>query len=518
MSTSPTSAARRNLVAGTVGSVLEWYDFAVYGYLAPIIGTLFFPADDPVASLLAAFGVFAIGFAARPVGGAVFGHIGDRLGRKPALIISMLTMGIATFAIGVLPDHAQIGAAGAVLLVIMRIAEGLSVGGEYTGSIILLAEHAPPDRRGYYAVWPEFGCVIGFLLGSAIGALTSSVLGNERMLAWGWRIPFLLGGVIAVWGIAFRRQMMESPVLERARQKADAPILAAVLGHWRAIVRLICVVLMQSIGFYVMFIYAASYLTERMHVSTARALDINTLSLVVMLVLLVPSAILSDRVGRKPMLYVVTAAMFALAWPLWWLMHQESFASILAGQAGFAVLLGLAYGTNPAAMSEMLPAEVRCTTVGIGYNVSLGIFGGTAPLIATYLVARTADDFMPAYYSDGGGGGVLPRGARHARDGGQAPVVSKSAQPRCSATNPAGRRARHRLAFAGPPGTVCTVRYVHGVSARRHVARLVRAGDSVFDAFLSRRCVGCCSPRHARRARKRSCMARRYCSSTSPTP
>jgi MHS family proline/betaine transporter-like MFS transporter len=187
-------------------------------------------------------------------------------------------------------------------------------------------------------------------------------------------------------------------VVTRARQKADEPIFA-VLGHWRPIVRLICLMLMQSITFYLMFVYAASYLTERMHVSTARALDINTMSLVVMLVLVVPSAILSDRLGRKPMLYVITVAMFALAWPLWWLMHQGTFAAILAGQTGFAVLLALAAGSTPAAMSEMLPASVRCTAVGIGYNLSLGIFGGTAPLIATYLVARTADDFIPAYYA-----------------------------------------------------------------------------------------------------------------------
>ena len=376
MSPSESSAARRNVLAGTVGSVLEWYDFAVYGYLAPIIGPLFFPADDPVASLLAAFGVFAIGFAARPVGGVVFGHIGDRIGRKPALIVSVVMMGVATFAIGMIPDHAQIGAAAALVLVILRILAGLSVGGEYTGSIILLAEHAPPERRGYYAAWPELGCLVGFLLGSGIGALTSSALGLERMLAWGWRVPFLLGGVIAAWGIVFRRQMMESPALSRAAQRTGLPAVVALARHWRAILRLIGLMLMQSIGFYLMFIYAASYLTERMHVSTARALDINTLSLLVMLVLVVPSASLSDRVGRKPVLYVVAMGMFAVAWPLWWLMLQGSFASILAGQAGFAVLLGLAYGVTPAAMSEMLPAEVRCTAVGLGYNVSLGIFGG----------------------------------------------------------------------------------------------------------------------------------------------
>lgn len=397
-STSQAGAARRNIVAGTVGSVLEWYDFAVYGYLAPIIGTLFFPGDDPVASLLAAFGVFAIGFAARPVGGVVFGRIGDKLGRKPPLLFSVFMMGGATLAIGLLPVHAQIGAAAAILLVVMRIAEGLSVGGEYTGSVILLAEHAPPERRGLYAVWPEFGCIIGFLLGSTIGAFTTGMLGHERMLAWGWRIPFLLGAAIAIWGIACRRHITESPVVTRASRTPHSSVLVAIGAHWRPILRLVCLMLMYCITFYLMFVYAASYLVERMHVSTARALDINTLSLVVMLALIVPSAMLSDRVGRKPMLYAITIGMFVLAWPLWWLMHQPTLAAILAGQAGFAALLGLTAGVAPAAMSEMLPARVRCTAVGIGYNVTMALFGGTAPLIATYLVARTADDFLPAYY------------------------------------------------------------------------------------------------------------------------
>ncbi len=399
MTASPASAARKNAVAGAVGSVLEWYDFAIYGYLAPIIGTLFFPADDPLASLLAAFGVFAIGFAARPLGGAIFGYIGDTLGRKPALMTSVLTMGVATFAIGVMPTHAQIGPAAALALVVLRVAEGLSVGGEYTGAIILLGEHAPPGRRAAYAIWPELGCIVGFLLGSGIGALVSTLLGPERMGAWGWRVPFLLGGAIAVWGILFRRQMTESPALEAAGQTASATgRLAALRAHWRIVVRYVGLLLMSSIGFYTMFIYAASYLTERMHVSTARALDVNTGSLLVMLLVAGPAALLSDRFGRKPLMYVAIAGTFVLAWPLWWLMHQASRPLIFAGQAGFGALFAIAYGSIPALMTELLPAEVRCTGIGIAYNVALGLFGGTAPLVATYLVARTADDFTPAYY------------------------------------------------------------------------------------------------------------------------
>src|SRR5262245_35480393 len=216
------AAVRRNVIAGAVGSVLEWYDFAIYGYLAPIIGTLFFPADDPIASLLAAFGVFAIGFAARPVGGAILGYIGDKLGRKPALMISVLTMGAATFGIGVLPAHAQIGAGAAFALLVLRVAQGLSAGGEYTGAIILLGEHAPPGRRASYAVWPELGCIVGFLLGSGVSALATTFFGQERMVAWGWRVPFLLGGGIAIGGLLFRKQMTESPALGPARQKTAA--------------------------------------------------------------------------------------------------------------------------------------------------------------------------------------------------------------------------------------------------------------------------------------------------------
>ena len=394
-----TSVVRGNVVAGAIGSVLEWYDFAIYGYLAPVIGKLFFPAEDPVASLLAAFGVFAIGFLARPVGGAILGYIGDRMGRKPALMISMLSMGVATCAIGVMPTHAQIGAAAAVALVVLRIAEGLSVGGEYTGAIILLGEHAPPERRALYAVWPELGCIVGFLLGSGVAAMTSTLLGPDGMLAWGWRIPFILGGVIAVWGIAFRRQMTESPALEAARRTdVDASPFAGLATHWRIVVRFVAALLMTSIGFYTMFIYAASYLTERMHVSTARALDINTASLLVMLPFAVLGAIVSDRFGRKLPLYVATAGMVVLAWPLWWLMNQSHALVIFTGQAGFGALFALAYGGIPALMSELLPTRVRCTGIGIGYNLALGLFGGTAPLVATYLVSRTGSDFMPAYY------------------------------------------------------------------------------------------------------------------------
>ena len=242
------------------------------------------------------------------------------------------------------------------------------------------------------------GGIVGMLIGSGVGALASSVLGDTGMLAWGWRIPFLLGTVLAVFAFVLRRQIAESPALENLKRTTGSPVIVALRDHWKAILRMICVLLMQGIGFYMVFVYAASYLTQRMHVTTARALDINTLALLAMLICAPVAAIASDHVGRKPILYSIMIATFVLAWPLWWLMHHQSGELILVGQLSLGALMGFAFGVTPAVMVEMLPTEVRCSGVAIGYNLCFGIFGGTTPLIATYLVARTADDFAPVYY------------------------------------------------------------------------------------------------------------------------
>lgn len=386
------------MMSGAVGNVLEWYDFAVYGSLAPIIGKLFFPADDPVASLLAAFGVFAIGYIARPIGGIFLGHIGDRLGRKRSLILSVMMMGGGTTLIGVLPTHAEIGAAAAALLVALRVLQGLSVGGEYPSSIVFLAEHAPRDRRAFYACWPGTASCLGVLLGSAMAALVTNTMGEAALHSWGWRIPFLLGAVIALCGVLFRRHMSEPGALAAAQPLEDLPIIAAFKSHWRVILQIVGLSLVNAVGFYLLWVYAISYLTERMHVTTADALDINTLSLIVMMPALVFSAILADRIGRKPLLYFVAIGTIIFTWPLWWLMHHQSFMLILLAQCGFAVLYGVGYAALSPVMAEILPAGVRCSASAIGYNICMGLFGGTTPLVATYLVSRTADDFTPAYY------------------------------------------------------------------------------------------------------------------------
>lgn len=392
------TARLRNALAGAVGNALEWYDFAIYGSLAPIIGNLFFPSGDPLTSLIASFGVFAVGYAARPVGGVILGYVGDRIGRKTTLIISVSLMGVGTTCIGLLPTYAQIGVAAPILLLLLRLMQGMSVGGEYPGSIVFLSEHAPPKRRAIFTSLPVMGAFLGFLLGNGAAAILGGVIGDEALEQWGWRIPFVLGAVIAFSGAIFRRHMSEPSTLGRLEMHGDIPFVEAVRDYWRQILQIICLTLSLAVGFYLMLVYASSYLTEYMHISTSSAFDINTYALMIMIPILAFGAYVSDLIGRKPLLYISSIGTLILSWPLWSLMHHQNLYLVFAGQAGFAALFAIGYAALSSAIVETLPSHVRCSGVAIGYNLCQGLFGGTAPLVAAYLLARTADDFAPAYY------------------------------------------------------------------------------------------------------------------------
>jgi MHS family proline/betaine transporter-like MFS transporter len=391
-------AGQRAVVAGIVGNVLEWYDFAVYGYFAPSIGQHFFPSHDPAASLIAAFGVFAAGFLMRPLGGLVFGHIGDRFGRNHALILSVLAMAIPTFLIGVLPDHAHIGVAAPVLLVLLRMVQGVSVGGEYTTSVVYLVETASPGRRGLVASWSPFGATAGILLGSAVGSVTTGLLSQEAVDAWGWRVPFLAGLIVGLIGLAVRRHLPEPAAGRPADSGPASPVWESLRAEWRTIVQLAVLNSFLAVGFYLTFVFAVTYLEDFVHVPAAKAFDINTASMVVLLVMIPFAGALSDRVGRKPLLFAGAGGGLVLAWPLLWFMHRPDPTSILAGQMGFALLVGLFGGVIPVTMAEALPARVRCTSLSVSYNLCMGLLGGTAPMLATYLIHRSHDDLSPAFY------------------------------------------------------------------------------------------------------------------------
>jgi len=294
---------RTVIAAGAIGNVLEWYDFAIYGYFASSIGRAFFPKEDPVAQVLSAFGIFAVGFLMRPIGGALVGYIGDKLGRRAALTFSVTAMAIPTFLVGVLPGHDVLGVLAPIALTLLRMLQGLSVGGEYTTSIVFMVEHAPPGRRGLIGAMGCCGAIGGILLGSATGALLSNVLPADAMQAWGWRIPFLLGLVVGLAGFFLRRHLDEGAVPQAA---GHSPLRETVSKHGWLLARLAGLSVFNAVGFYLLFVYIVSWLELADGIAPAHALEINSLSMLVLLPCMVGMGALSDRVGRKPVLLAAT--------------------------------------------------------------------------------------------------------------------------------------------------------------------------------------------------------------------
>jgi len=387
---------RRLIAAGIIGNVLEWYDFAVYGFFANVMGRQFFPSKDPAASLLAAFGAFAAGFLMRPFGGLVFGHIGDRVGRKAALTLSVLTMAIPTFLLGLLPGYAQWGATASVLVVLLRMLQGLSVGGEYTTSIVFLVEGGPPRQRGLAGSWSPFGASLGILMGSALAAAINTLLPPEAVDAWGWRIPFLLGLVVSLAGFLVRQHIPE-PVSLPAKDTKGSPIMEALRHEWRALLGVAGLNVLTAVGFYLTFVYTVTWFQVVVRVPADEALNINTVNLALTLLVLPLGGALSDRVGRRPVLIVSSLGILLLSWPLFVLMHHPDFWRMLVGQLGLTLLLGSFLGTIPVTAVEAYPPRVRCTAVSVGYNVTLGLLGGITPMVATWLVGISRDDMSPAY-------------------------------------------------------------------------------------------------------------------------
>ena len=407
---------RRGVIAGVAGNVLEWYDFALFGFFAQQIGHHFFPAHDPTASLIAAFGTFAAGFIMRPLGGALFGWVGDRYGRKQALIWSVLAMAFPSFFIGVLPGTATIGVAAPILLLACRLLQGLAVGGEYGASSVFLVEGAEPGRRGWMGSWGPVGAFAGTLLGSAAGAIVNTALSPEDVLAWGWRVPFILGVGVALGGFAIRRYYVERvPHLPPAR----SPLGEAFRSHWRTTLHLVALVAGLAVGFYTTFVYAATWLAQVAQVPARTALGINTLAMALSLAASLAAGALSDRIGRRPVLLAWAGALTLLAYPLMALMARGETGGIVVGHVGLALLVAAGSGALPATMAELAPWRVRCTVVSVSHNTGMALLGGTTPLVGAWLVGRTGLPLAPAVYLAAAGvvsfvaALLLPRVAPH---------------------------------------------------------------------------------------------------------
>lgn len=399
--TADPAAVRKAVRGAAVGNAVEWFDFAIYGFLATYIAQNFFPSQNETTSLLSTFAVFAAAFFMRPLGGLFFGPLGDRLGRQRVLAMVILLMAASTFAIGVLPNYDSVGVLAPIGLVVLRCLQGFSAGGEYGGGACFLAEYAPDRRRGFIVSFLVWSVVAGFLLGSATVTGLEALLSESAMESYGWRIPFLMAGVLGLVGLYIRTKLEDTPEFEALRESgnvSESPLKEALTTSWRPILQIGGLVVIHNVGFYTVFTYLPTYFTETLDFSKTDAFISITVASVVALTLIPPLGALSDRIGRRPLLYAGAIGFAVLAYPLFLLLGSGSLGAAIVAHAALAAVEAVFVSCSLAAGAELFATRVRYGGYSIGYNVSVALFGGTAPYVATFLVDRTGNDLAPAFY------------------------------------------------------------------------------------------------------------------------
>ena len=393
-------AIRLTAIASLIGTTIEWYDFILYTSLSGLIfNRLFFPANDPVVSLLLAYATFAVGFVTRPIGGAFFGHFGDRIGRKPLLVLTLTMMGVATFLIGLVPTYASIGITAPLLVIALRLVQGFAMGGEWGGAVLMAFEYAPPDKRGFYASFPQIGFALGLCLSTGAITLLSSALSNEAFMAWGWRVAFLASIVLLGVGLFIRLALVETPEFARVRdgyRVSKLPIADVVRDHWGHILLGWLARMGEGAVFTIYSLYMLSYLTAIVHLPRTLVLGAVTLAGLVLVFTTPLASAWSDRVGRRRLFAIGALVHAAAAFPLMWMLNSgiPAFA-VIAIVLAVGVLWAPIYGPEAALLCELFGTRVRYTGVSIVYQVGAIIFLAPLPLLATLLV--TWNDNQPWY-------------------------------------------------------------------------------------------------------------------------
>ncbi|MEU2778299.1 MFS transporter [Streptomyces sp. NPDC007162] len=398
---------RRAVGASALGNCMEWFDFGVYSYLAATIGKVFFPGASPGAQVISSFATFAAAFVVRPLGGLVFGPLGDRLGRQKVLATTMIMMALGTFAIGLIPSYATIGIAAPVLLLLARMVQGFSTGGEYGGATTFVAEYSPDRRRGFLSSWLDFGTFVGYALGSALVTVLNLLLTDHQMLTWGWRLPFLIAGPLGVIGLYMRLKLEESPAFQQqldehekslAQESAGSELKGIVTRYWRPLLICMGLVLLYNVTNYMVTGFLPTYQTETLHRSSGSADVLVLIGMVWIVVLITFVGRLSDRIGRRPVYGVSAAAMIVLAVPSFLLIRADGTWPPILGVLILSTLLACFAAPSAATLPALFPTAVRYAAMGIGFNIAVAAFGGTTPLVTEALVNVTGDDLMPAYY------------------------------------------------------------------------------------------------------------------------
>jgi metabolite-proton symporter len=396
------SSPRRVIVASLVGTSLEWYDFFLYGTASALVfNKLFFPNFDPVVGTLLAFATYAVGFIARPLGGIVFGHFGDRVGRKQVLIVTLVIMGVATFLIGLLPTYATIGVAAPVLLVALRFVQGLGLGGEWGGAVLMSLEHGAPDRRGLNASWPQIGVPVGNLLAAGVLALLNAVLSNQAFLSWGWRVAFLLSGVLVLVGLWIRVTIAESPLfaeVEQSGEKARMPLVEVLTRHPKELLIAMGARLGTDVAFYTFTLYILTYITTNLGLPRGVGLNAVLIGSAVQLVLIPYFGALSDRFGRRP-IYACGAVSAALwAFVFFPMLSTRSTLVIVVATVLALVTHAAMYGPQAAFIAELFSTKLRYSGASMGYQIAGVLGGGIAPLVSIALVSAFGTAFAVSFY------------------------------------------------------------------------------------------------------------------------
>ena len=391
---------RRVAVAATIGNGLEWYDYALYGNLADIISRQFFPTDSKFISLIATFGVFAIGFIMRPVGAILFGYIGDRFGRKVSLGYSIMLMAIPTALIGFLPNYNSIGILAPILLTIIRLVQGLALGGEFSGSITYTVESAE-RRRNLFGSLAVVSLITGTLLGTGIATLFANVLSKQEMEVWGWRVPFIIGFFIGIIGLYIRRFLDESPHYTHAKdsnQLSTRPIYELFSKHSGKILLSIGLYMSVTVPFYMLTVFMNSFMSKYLGFPVREALIISTIGQIVLLIFVPVSALLCDKFGSAKVMIISTLSLIIFSLPIFWLINHQIFAYTLTGIIAFAFLLAFYIAPIPTVLVDIFPTRVRYTGMAIACNLCAATFGGTAPIVSTWLINFTHNNMSLAYY------------------------------------------------------------------------------------------------------------------------
>ena len=393
------TVSKRVLWASLIGSSIEWFDYFLYGTVAALVfNQLFFPAEDPAVGTMLAFASFALSFFIRPFGGIIFSHIGDRIGRKKTLVLTLGLMGGATVLMGLLPTYQAIGIAAPILMVLLRLVQGLGIGGEWGGAMLLAVEYAPKERRGFFGSVPQMGVTIGMLLAS-LALTVMSMLPDDVFLSWGWRVPFVLSAVLVFVGLWIRKGIDETPSFKKNQEAGNVvavPLLETLKHHKREVLIAVGAKFVETAPFYIMSTFIVYYATKELGFSRTQALNAVTVATVVTTLLIPLMGALSDRIGRKTVYIAGVLMMMAYAFPYFWLLQTRSFSMlILATVIGLGVIWAPTTAVLGTMFSEIFKSNVRYTGITLGYQIGAALAGGTAPLVATFLLAKFDHSYVP---------------------------------------------------------------------------------------------------------------------------